>query len=378
MNDFIFDDMDLFHMSAEHLSHQSSEDLPSTKVVASKILTFEEPRPLSIRASALVFEDAASKSLLSQIERVAPSDVTVLITGETGTGKELVARHIHALSERNQEVFGAINCAALSETLIESELFGHEKGSFTGALSSRDGWFQTAHQGTLFLDEVGDLPLAMQAKLLRVLQEREIVKVGARKPTPVDIRLIVATNVNLEEAVDAGHFRSDLYYRVNVINIHLLPLRERVGDILPLARHFLSIYSKRLGYSVPRISAKVEQLLLDYSWPGNIRELENAVHRALLVCPADELRPEDFKLTPMKGPSNNYMEKASSSSLEMVLQELFEKHPAKLYDLLDETVIRAAYEYCEENQVQTARLLDVSRNVLRHRLERYGMLTKHK
>lgn len=343
---------------------------------ASTLLAFDELQSrslsLSVRATALVFEDPISRRLLEQIERIAPSDATVLIIGETGTGKELVARHVHALSKRSRNVFGALNCAALSESLIESELFGHEKGSFTGALSSKDGWFETANKGSLFLDEVGDLPLGMQAKLLRVLQEREVVKVGSRQPVPVDVRIIAATNVNLEEAVAASHFRADLYYRFNVATIQLSPLRDRPGDILPLARHFLKIYGTRLGYGDIKLSPATELTLLNYDWPGNIRELENAVHRALLVCPGNRLRPEDFKLSGVRaldqGPS------VSTASLENALQRLCEQAPPKLFEILEETVIRTAFEFCEENQVQTARLLDISRNVLRHKLGLYGML----
>lgn len=326
----------------------------------------------SVRATAMVFEDPVSRRLLAHIERIAPSDATVLIIGETGTGKELVARHVHALSKRAKGPFGALNCAALSENLIESELFGHEKGAFTGALMSKDGWFETANKGSLFLDEVGDLPLGLQAKLLRVLQEREVVKVGSRQPTPVDVRVIAATNVNLEEAVAASHFRADLYYRFNVATIHLSPLRERPGDILPLARHFLKIYGDRLGYSEIKLSPATELTLLNYDWPGNIRELENAVHRALLVCPGNRLRPEDFKLSGVRtsqvGPT------VSTTSLESALLRLCEQAPPKLFDIIEETVIRTAFEFCEENQVQTARLLDISRNVLRHKLALYGML----
>jgi sigma-54-specific transcriptional regulator len=343
---------------------------------SSTLLAFDELQSrslaLSLRATALVFEDPVSKRLLEQIERIAPSDATVLIIGETGTGKELVARHIHALSKRRKKVFGALNCAALSENLIESELFGHEKGSFTGALTSKEGWFETANKGSLFLDEVGDLPFSMQAKLLRVLQEREVVKVGSRQPVPVDVRIIAATNVNLEEAVAASHFRADLYYRFNVATIQLSPLRERPGDILPLARHFLKIYADRLGYEEIKLTSATELTLLNYDWPGNIRELENAIHRALLVCPSNRLRPEDFKLSGVRtleqGPS------VSTSSLESALQRLCEQAPPKLFEILEETIIRTAFEFCEENQVQTARLLDISRNVLRHKLGFYGML----
>jgi len=340
------------------------------------LLAFDElqsrSQALSLRATAMVFEDPVSRRLLDQIERIAPSEATVLIIGDTGTGKELVARHIHALSKRSNNVFGALNCAALSENLIESELFGHEKGSFTGAFTSKEGWFETANKGTLFLDEVGDLPMPLQAKLLRVLQEREVVKVGSRQPVPVDVRIIAATNVNLEEAVSASHFRADLYYRFNVATIQLSPLRDRPGDIMPLARHFLKIYGSRLGYEEISLSPTSELVLLNYDWPGNIRELENAIHRALLVCPGNRLRPEDFKLSGIKpleqGPS------VSTTSLESALLRLCEQAPPKLFEIIEETVIRSAFEFCEENQVQTARLLDISRNVLRHKLGYYGML----
>ncbi|QFY42753.1 sigma-54-dependent Fis family transcriptional regulator [Candidatus Methylospira mobilis] len=344
------------------------------------VLTFPEPRSmtLSIRASALVFEDPSSRQLLDHVERIAPSDATVLIIGETGTGKELIARHIHALSARHNKPFGALNCAALTESLIESELFGHEKGAFTGAVGAKDGWFETSNGGTLFLDEVGDLPLGMQAKLLRVLQEREVVRVGARRATPIDVRVIAATNVNLEEAVEAGRFRADLYYRFNVANVQLIPLRERPGDILPLTRHFMGIYGKRLGYTEARLAPEAERTLLDYDWPGNIRELENAIHRALLICPGDVLRSSDFKLSGLKPqistPASSTLSTISTSSLENAVKALCEQSPPKLFELIEETIIRTAFDYCEQNQVQTARLLDISRNVLRHRLTIYGML----
>ncbi|WP_262964096.1 sigma-54 interaction domain-containing protein [Methylobacter psychrophilus] len=343
---------------------------------ASTLLAFDELQSrslsLSVRATALVFEDPVSRRLLEQIERIAPSDATVLIIGETGTGKELVARHVHALSKRSKNVFGALNCAALSENLIESELFGHEKGSFTGAFTSKEGWFETANKGSLFLDEVGDLPMGMQAKLLRVLQEREVVKVGSRQPVPVDVRIIAATNVNLEQAVAASHFRADLYYRFNVATIQLSPLRERPGDIMPLARHFLKIYGERLGYGEIKLSPATEVTLLNYDWPGNIRELENAIHRAILVCPSNCLRPEDFQLSGIRILEPESI--VSMTSLENALQRLCEQAPPKLFEIMEETIIRTAFGFCEENQVQTARLLDISRNVLRHKLGLYGML----
>ncbi len=343
------------------------------------LLAFDEQQARSlgqsVRASALVFDDPVSRRLEEQIQRIAPSDASVFIIGETGTGKELVARHIHALSSRKQHTFGVLNCAALSENLIESELFGHEKGAFTGALATKAGLFETANQGSLFLDEIGDLPLGLQAKLLRVLQEREVVKVGSRQSVPVDVRIIAATSVNLEDAVAAEHFRADLYYRFNVATIHLSPLRERPGDILPLARHFVSIYAETLGYGDVKLSPAAELVLVHYDWPGNIRELENAVHRALLVCPGNRLRPEDFKLTGVIG--GDYTPAISTLSLESSIRPLFEQSPPKLFDIIEETVIRSAFEYCEENQVQTAKMLGISRNVLRHKLALYGMLSNN-
>ena len=228
---------------------------------------------LSVRAKALVFEDPRSRALLGRIQQVAPSHATVLITGETGTGKEIVARHLHELSRRADKPFVAVNCGAFSENLAEAELFGHERGAFTGAQGSKVGWFETAHGGTLFLDEIGDLSLPLQVKLLRVLQEGEVVRIGSRQPIPIDVRLVTATNVDLQQAMAAGHFREDLFYRLNVTTLELPPLRERPGDILPLVGHFLEVYRRRLGLDVARLNSGARARLLEHSWPGNIREL---------------------------------------------------------------------------------------------------------
>src|SRR5262245_46193200 len=212
--------------------------------------------PRAVRAKALVFEDAGSRELLERIEQVAPSEATVLITGETGTGKEIVARHIHELSRRRQHAFVAVNCGAFAESLVESDLFGHERGAFTGATATKAGWFEAAHEGTLFLDEVGELPLSLQVKLLRVLQEREVVRLGSRQPIPVDVRVIAATNANLAEEVAAGRFRSDLFYRLNVAALEIRPLRERPGDIRPLTEYFVDLYCHRLGRGRTVLSAE--------------------------------------------------------------------------------------------------------------------------
>jgi len=339
---------------------------------------------LSIRASALVFEDPESCKLLSLIERVAPSDVTAFIMGETGTGKELVARHLHALSPRKHGPFAAINCGAFSESLVESELFGHEKGSFTGAVSSKQGWFESANGGTLFLDEIGDLPLSTQVKLLRVIQQREIVRVGSRKATPIDVRLVAATNVNLEDAVKAGRFREDLYYRINVVPIQIAPLRNRVGDILPLAEHFLSIYKNRLHTKQPILAPETIKLLHDYPWPGNIRELENVIHRALLVSDGNELRPRDLNLPAIQlasgsssgATADNAFHYASNEActLDKALNEIIQSEPEHLYETVNRKLVLSAYAYCRQNQVQTARVLGISRNILRTLLKQFGVI----
>jgi sigma-54-specific transcriptional regulator len=251
---------------------------------------------LSVRAKALVFEDPLSCELLERIRQIAPSDATALVVGETGTGKEIVARHLHELSPRRSRPFVAVNCGALSETLVESELFGHERGAFTGAVASKRGWFESAEGGTLFLDEIGDLPASTQVKLLRVLQEREVVRVGARVPIPIDVRLVAATNVDLDKAVRAGKFREDLYYRLNVAVLTLPALRDRPGDVLPLARYFMGVYRQRLGVGDVILDPQSEARLLAHPWHGNIRELENAIHHALLVCRNGRVNVDDLRL----------------------------------------------------------------------------------
>jgi sigma-54-specific transcriptional regulator len=355
-------------------------DQAGTAFGSTPIITFPDPQKvsLSIRASALVFADPASQALLSLIERIAPSDATAFIQGETGTGKELVARHLHDLSPRRKGPFAAINCGAFSETLVESELFGYERGAFTGAVGSKVGWFESANGGTLFLDEIGDLPLSTQVKLLRVLQEREIVRVGSRKPTPIDVRLVAATNVDLEEAVRAGRFREDLYYRINVVPIQLVPLRDRPGDILPLARHFIATYRNRLQTLEPELLQETIDALRAYPWPGNIRELENIIHRALLVCDGRALRPGHLHLPAIAASTGNTERRdtpaADFCTLESTLASLYEKEPEGLYDLVNKSLIVGAYEHCRGNQVQTARLLGISRNVLRTQLKYFGLI----
>jgi transcriptional regulator with PAS, ATPase and Fis domain len=336
----------------------------------------------SIRATAQVFEDPKSQALLAHLQQVAPSEASVLIIGETGTGKELVARHIHNLSRRNQGPFVAVNCGAFSESLVEAELFGHEKGAFTGAISAKPGWFEEANGGTLFLDEIGDLPMPIQVKLLRVLQEREVVRLGSRKSIAINVRVLAATNVQLEKAINAGHFREDLYYRLNVVSLHLHPLRDRPGDILPLTRHFIRTYSERLGYGQIALSADAERKLAGYGWPGNIRELENVIHHTLLICRDGLVRQEDLRLSNLRIERQeervNSTEESAQALLQRAFKRLFEEHQGALYEKVEDSLLRAAYQFCHHNQVHTASLLGLSRNVTRARLIAIGELVVNK
>ncbi|WP_110946531.1 sigma-54 interaction domain-containing protein [Pseudomonas bohemica] len=336
----------------------------------------------SIRATAQVFEDPKSQALLAHVQQVAPSDASVLIIGETGTGKELVARHIHNLSGRRHQPFVAVNCGAFSESLVEAELFGHEKGAFTGALTAKAGWFEEANGGTLFLDEIGDLPMAIQVKLLRVLQEREVVRLGSRKSTPINVRVLAATNVQLERAINAGHFREDLFYRLNVVNLELSTLRERPGDIMPLTRHFIDVYSQRLGCGPTQISSDAEHKLRTYSWPGNIRELENVIHHTLLICRNGVIQASDLRLSNLRlerqEESSVVVDDSTDALLARAFQKLFEEQAGALHEKVEDALLRAAYRFSHYNQVHTAQLLGLSRNVIRARLIKIGELAVNK
>jgi len=350
---------------------------PETVIRDQDLLAFAKPHEfsLSVRAKALVFQDPASKQLLARIERLAPSNANILISGATGTGKELVARFVHSRSARRDKPFVALNCGAISRDLIESELFGHERGAFTGAHSAKAGWFETASGGTLFLDEMGDLPLAQQVKLLRVLQEGEVVRVGSRRPIPVDVRLIAATNVDLVEAVTEGRFREDLYYRLKVGMLHLPPLRERVNDIPALLEHFIHYYSERLGLSGLGVSDQTREALKRYPWPGNIRELENAVHQAILVCHGRELQLEDFSLAHLSPPP--VVPVIDATPLENALRAIYAGNKpdgVSVDDYVEEAIVRSAYAFCNQNQSATARMLGITRNIIRTRLLRFSMI----
>jgi sigma-54-specific transcriptional regulator len=329
---------------------------------------------LSVAAKALVSSDPRSEQVLRRLERLAPSEASVLIVGDTGTGKELAARYLHERSRRAGP-FVAVNCAAFNENLVESELFGHESGAFTGAAQARAGWFEAANGGTLFLDEIGDMPLYLQVKLLRVLQERQVARLGSRKHVPIDVRVVAATNVELSAAVEAGRFRRDLYYRLNVASVRLLPLRERPGDILPLARHFIDYYRPKLDLGMAELSASAERLLLAYAWPGNIRELENVVHHGLIMCQGGVIEAEDLGIEAELQESTP----AAADLLDGLTEELrvlLKSERGEVYESVERLLVTTAFEHCDRNQVRTAKRLGISRNVVRAQLKRYGLIAE--
>jgi Nif-specific regulatory protein len=296
------------------------------------------------------------RDVYEQIAQVAPSGATVLIRGESGTGKELVAHAIHYNSPRSSKPFVKVNCAALPESLIESELFGHEKGAFTGAVARKRGRFELAEGGTLFLDEIGDLSPAMQVKLLRALQEREFERVGGTETIKVNVRLITATNVDLEQAVSDGRFRSDLYYRLNVFSIYLPPLRERKTDILLLADHFLDKYGRQNGKRIKRISTPAIDMLMSYHWPGNVRELENVVERSTLVCEGNVIHGYHLPPTLQTAEGSGTVTKMS---LDQAVNS-FEKD-----------LIQDALKTARGNRARAARLLDTTERILGYKVKKY-------
>jgi len=261
----------------------------------------QEERQAETAFAGVVGESPAIQKVLESVRLVAGTDATVLVTGDTGTGKEVVVRAIHQLSGRKDKILVKVNCAALPSGVIESELFGHEKGAFTGALARRVGRFELANRGTLFLDEVGDLPLELQAKLLRVLQEGEFERLGGTQTLKVNVRLIAATNRDLKGAVEQGRFRADLFYRLNVFPIAIPPLRERMEDVPRLTRHFVMIYASKMGKRIDTIGEKVLSELMAYGWPGNVRELQNVLERAVILSRSSRLELDDSLVAPAAG-----------------------------------------------------------------------------
>jgi DNA-binding NtrC family response regulator len=307
----------------------------------------------------MVGQSPRLKEVIETLRKVAPTRSTVLITGESGTGKELAARAIHHLSSRKDGPFVRVNLAALTPTLIESELFGHEKGAFTGALAQKLGRFELAHEGTLFLDEIGDLPLETQIKLLRVIQEREFERVGGSRTVQVDVRIVAATNQKLEELVAAGRFREDLYYRIRVFPIHVPPLRERREDIPLLANHFLEKFGPVVGRFLDGIEPEALARLTAYRWPGNVRELENAIERALILAEGDRLAARDFSFLETEGqapalPPNASLDDVLGSMERQQLTDALARHDGSVSAV--------------------ARELGINRTTLYYRLKKYGLM----
>jgi len=338
-----FDPDELVHLVSNAIAHRAA---------TREVVRLRENLKQIFPDTSLIGQSAGMKRVIELVETVAPTDATVLITGESGTGKEVVARAIHAASPRRFNPLVAIHCGALTESLLESELFGHERGAFTGAQARKKGKFEIADGGTVFLDEISDISLRVQTDLLRVLQEKEIVRVGDTQTVKVDFRAIAATNKSLESLVEERLFRPDLYYRLNVFTIDLPPLRERREDIPLLADHFLQKFSTQMNRPLQRLSAKALEILTGYNWPGNVRELENAIERALLMCRETELRPEDFPFQ---------VHPATGGSAGQRLEDIERLHIERM---LEET---------HWNLSRTARILDIDRTTLYNKIRRYSL-----
>ncbi|MEM7417443.1 MAG: sigma-54 dependent transcriptional regulator [Gemmatimonadota bacterium] len=320
-----------------------------------------------VRADAkfgeIVVGSPAMRKAMDVVEKVAPYDSAVLITGASGTGKELVARMLHRESSRSDRTFVAVNCGGVPEQLLESEFFGYVRGAFTGADRDKEGLFEAAHGGTLFLDEVGELPGALQVKLLRALQEGEVRRIGATETLDVDVRVISATNRDLEEAVEQGDFRKDLYYRLAVVPVHLPQLRARREEIPQLVQHLLARHASRLGIDVEAVSPEAMEILLDYPWPGNIRELENVLERALVLTEGDVLGPEDL-------PESVRRPAPDTSGLGVDGDDLsVKRHGARL----ERHLIQLALDRTGGNKTHAAELLELSPRALRYKIQEYGI-----
>ena len=326
----------------------------------------------------LVHEDEAMSAVLGLADQIAPSEASILITGESGTGKEVMARYIHRKSHRADKPFISVNCAAIPENLLESELFGHEKGAFTGAIARRIGKFEEANGGTLLLDEISEMDARLQAKLLRAIQEREIDRVGGTRPVKVDIRIIATSNRDLADAVRHGTFREDLLYRLNVVNLRLPALRERPRDIRALAHHFARKYAEANGVPMRPVSSQTERLLLTHPWNGNVRELENTIHRAVLLAQGPEIAPEAIRLpdgTQVGASGAPMPQRHQDSQIEGVMAQA----GAATRSLVGRTVsdverdlILDTLDHCLGNRTHAANILGISIRTLRNKLREYS------
>jgi two-component system NtrC family response regulator len=314
----------------------------------------------------IIGKSKAMERVFAVMKRVADAPTTVLISGDSGTGKELIARGIHKASPRVNAPFVSINCAAVPESLLESELFGYEKGAFTGAVQTRQGKFEFAHGGSLFLDEVGEMSLALQAKLLRVLQEQEFQRVGGTKDIKVNVRIIAATNKDLKEEVAGGRFREDLFFRLNVVHIRVPPLRERREDIPYLVAHFVEKFGEKLGRPLLAVEPEAMSSFYKYSWPGNIRELENVIERALVLSRGSSISLEDIPPEIRESPE---IEEGINTLIS------WEKGLSETLDAIEERMIRQALKRADNVQAQAAKMLAISRSNLQYKMRKYGLLS---
>jgi len=320
----------------------------------------------------MVGKNPRMQQIYQLIEKVAPTPSSVLITGESGTGKELVARAIHSLSPRRDRPFVAVNCAALAEGLLESELFGHERGAFTGAAGMRKGRFELADQGTVFLDEIAEMPQPLQAKLLRVLQERSFERVGGERTLAVDVRLLAATNRDLRDEVEAGRFREDLYYRLNVIHLHLPPLRERRDDIPALVVVFVDKYCRRLGKASLELAPEALRLLVSLPWEGNVRELENTIERAVILADGNRIEPEDVQ--PDSGEAATRVGWEPAFDLDSAIPE--QLGLAEVLSTIEERMVRRALERADQVQARAAEELGITKSLLQYKMKKYNLQRK--
>ena len=330
---------------------------------------------------AIIGRSDVMQEVYKSIGRVAPTDATVLIRGESGTGKELVARAIYQHSQRADKAFLVINCVAIPETLLESELFGYEKGAFTGASNRRVGKIEQTNGGTIFLDEIGDMPMSIQAKILRLIQERSIERLGGDRPISVDVRIIAATNRNLEKLMDQERFREDLYYRLKVVTVNLPLLRDRRGDIPLLCEYFLSLFSKEMNIDNPGMTTEAREVVEKYSWPGNVRELSNSIKKALIFSSGYPIRPADVsnaisgKEQQSDAPSTDSIEKAARQWVrDMLTNRIEEDAFAYLMDRFGSIVIGEALVLTDGNRSQAAKILGMSRPTLQSRIEKYNLV----
>ncbi|MEH6727113.1 MAG: sigma-54 dependent transcriptional regulator [Hyphomicrobiales bacterium] len=326
-------------------------------------------KAVASESADVVYADPKSQALIDLAEQIAPSDATVLITGESGVGKEVFAKHIHAKSRRANAPFISLNCAAIPEQLLESELFGHEKGAFTGAISRRIGKFEEADGGTLLLDEISEMDLRLQAKLLRALQERVIDRVGGNKSIPVNIRILATSNRDLMRAVAENSFREDLYYRLNVVNLAIPPLRERPQDIIVLARHFARKYAKINGFPSQPLTPELEEVLMNAHWQGNVRELENAMHRAVLLS-GDNAISETVLNIPLSGAAPQAGFTASSHAAQMAAATTQNMVGRTVADVERELILDTL-DHCLGNRTHASNILGISIRTLRNKLNQY-------